>query len=112
MKKSDLKNQMIVECRNGLRYMVVDDIFVGYSSWLYLHAYDDELKCKSCRIGENCKDYDIIKVYSQAYSFAEGNFFSEDKVIWERSEVKEVTMSEVEEKFGCKVKIIKELEAK
>lgn len=28
--------------------------------------------------------------------------------IWKRSEVKEVTMAEVEEKFGCKVKIVKE----
>ena len=27
---------------------------------------------------------------------------------WEREEVKEVTMADVEEKFGCKVKIIKE----
>jgi len=27
---------------------------------------------------------------------------------WEREEVKEVTMAEVEEKFGCKVKIVKE----
>lgn len=27
---------------------------------------------------------------------------------WKREEIKEVTMSEVEEKFGCKVKIVKE----
>jgi hypothetical protein len=27
---------------------------------------------------------------------------------WKREEVKEVTMAEVEEKFGCKVKIVKE----
>ncbi len=27
---------------------------------------------------------------------------------WEREEIKEVTMAEVEEKFGCKVKIVKE----
>ena len=27
---------------------------------------------------------------------------------WKREEVKEVTMKEVEEKFGCKVKIVKE----
>lgn len=29
---------------------------------------------------------------------------------WEREEIKEVTMKEVEEKFGCKVKIVKENE--
>lgn len=27
---------------------------------------------------------------------------------WKRGEIKEVTMAEVEEKFGCKVKIVKE----
>ena len=27
---------------------------------------------------------------------------------WKREEIKEVTMSEVEEKFGCKVKIVRE----
>jgi hypothetical protein len=27
---------------------------------------------------------------------------------WKREEVKEVTMAEIEEKFGCKVKIVKE----
>ena len=29
---------------------------------------------------------------------------------WKREEIKEVTMAEVEEKFGCKVKIVKENE--
>lgn len=35
-----------------------------------------------------------------------------DDIIWDwkREEIKEVTMSEVEEKFGCKVKIVKENE--
>ena len=30
----------------------------------------------------------------------------EKRAQWERASIKEVTMSEVEEKFGCKVKII------
>lgn len=62
--------------------------------------------------------YDIIAVSKRSGTLFLGNYLIDillSKVTlsdvfwdWEREKVKEVTMSEVEEKFGCKVKIIKE----
>jgi hypothetical protein len=107
--KDDLKNRMIVEYRNGERRMVIDDILLGDNDWCSLCQYSDDLICTSCRVGENCSDYDIMKVFSEIYSYNRMRTISidnGDKLLWQRLEVKEVTMAEVEEKFGCKVKIV------
>lgn len=104
MKKSDLKNRMVVEYRNGERRMVIDDMLMGNSLYGELRCYDDNLNCIG---GGDIDEYDIVKVFNKIDTFREKN--SKDLTLfWERSEVKEVTMSEVEEKFGCKVKIVKE----
>ena len=109
--KKDLKNRMVVEYRNGERYMVVDDILLGDNYWCSLSQYSDDLTRKSCRVGEVCSDYDIVKVFPEIYYYSRMRTISVrngDKILWQRHEVKEVTMTEIEEKFGCKVKIIKE----
>ena len=100
--KSDLKNRMVVEYRNGDRRMVVDGILMGISGYGVLSRYNDVL------INKNNKDNDIVKVYRIVNTMNAMRFVDEDDLIWERSEVKEVTLAEVEEKFGCKVKIVKE----
>ena len=55
-------------------------------------------------------EFDIAKVYEKTICLLnlEKDLPFEMDILWERSEVKEVTMAEVEEKFGCKVKIVKE----
>ena len=104
MKKSDLKNRMVVEYRNGERRMVVDDMLMGDSQYGELRCYDDNLNCS---VDDDMVEYDIVKVFDKINTFREKN--SKYLVLlWDRSEVKEVTMSEIEEKFGCKVKIVKE----
>lgn len=107
--KSDLKNRMVVEYRNGYRRMVVDDVLVGNTRYGDLKEYNDDLSYNGGYNGTLDSELDIVKVYSEINVF--GNKDDIRKLgtpIWERSEVKEVTMSEVEEKFGCKVKIVKE----
>lgn len=104
-KKSDLKNRMVVEYRNGERRMVVDNMLIGYSQYGDLDEYNNDLSYK----GTFPKDLDIVRVYPEITTFRR----KYDKIdlampIWERQEAKEVTMAEVEEKFGCKVKIVKE----
>lgn len=82
----------------------------------HLNDYDDDLTSSN----KSLNDYDIMAVrkssgnfvrYSVSFIF-DALFYSEGyKDIfwdWKREEVKEVTMAEVEEKFGCKVKIVKE----
>lgn len=104
--KSDLKNRMVVEYRNGYRRMVVGDRLMGISGSGCLNTFDEDLTTKSQ--GPSTRDFDIVKVYNQIGTLDEIKIINSCNKIWERSEVKEVTMSEVEEKFGCKVKIVKE----
>jgi len=105
MKKSDLENRMVVECRNGNKYMVVDDMLLSTDGYNYLSSYTSDLFIKTTLTTEFLSEYDIMKVYKQIDVF---DFDIANNIIWERTEVKEVTMADVEKKFGCKIKIVKE----
>ena len=104
--KADLKNRMVVEYRNGYRRMVVDDRLMGVSGDSCLNNFNEDLTMKGQ--GPSRRDFDIIRVYNLIDTLDEISRVNSCNKIWERSEVKEVTMAEVEEKFGCKVKIVKE----
>lgn len=87
---------------------------------VHLYDYNDDLT-----ISDDYKDYDIMAVRESGNNFVrfsvpfifDALFYSEnfDHLCWDWKreevkkviEVKEVTMAEVEEKFGCKVKIVK-----
>lgn len=101
MKKSDLKNRMVVECRNGNKYMVIDDKLISTTGFMRLSDYKTDLSLKDI----SCNELDIMKVYKEIDIF---DFDIAYNIIWERIEVKEVTMADVEKKFGCKIKIVKE----
>lgn len=111
--KSDLKNRMIVEIRTGEKYILVDDRFLSKTGFLWLNThtdkngafhrgYNDDLTMDS---GAN---WDIVKVYKavNCLDFDENSPFCSLSLLWERNSIKEVTMAEVEEKFGCKIKIV------
>ena len=104
--KSDLKNRMVVEYRNGYRRMVVDDRLAGINGSGHLDNFNEDLTAK----GQTSvsRELDIVRVYNRIDTLDEIRRVNSCNKIWERSEVKEVTMAEVEEKFGCKVKIVKE----
>lgn len=111
MKKSDLKTGMVVETRNGEKYLVMLEpdcegrelirFNVGYMS---LNDYNDELMLKKLN-----EKFDIVKVYSVESSICwllgdkESMKF---KLIWERSEPKEMTIEEIEAELGYKIKIV------
>ena len=107
--KSDLKNRMVVELRNHLFYMVIDKWLIGMSDSIDLRFYSKDLLHRSDR-------YDIVKVYEPVNRFdgfirqpIDSHITATNSImmlLWERQETKEVTMAEVEEKFGCRVKII------
>lgn len=116
--KSDLKNRMIVELRNGDKYLVVDNRLLGESGYLFL---TDTQNVSSGEYNENLifvgtkyypdyptdySHFDIMKVYREVNK----RYFEDDPdclfLLWERKPIKEVTMAEVEAKFGCRVKII------
>lgn len=95
-------------------------IKIALGKVVHLYDYNDDLT-----ISDNYKDYDVMAIrktsnydlkYSVPFIF-DNLFYSKEYSIlfWdlkrEEVEVKEVTMAEVEEKFGCKVKIVKEEES-
>lgn len=88
MKKSDLKNGMIVEIRTGEKYLVhndklLSDNLVGHLSLNEeLLGYDDDL-----REANNVKIYDIMKVY-ESHSESISTLFENYnlKLIWDRND--------------------------
>lgn len=126
MKKSDLKTGMIVETRNGQEYVVFIDIckpqyiLENYSKecssvlvnsknrmWLNFDNYNEDM----C-FDENDESFDIMKVYIPNHPYAFMDIPHEDtlrKLIWNREHIepeKEMTIKELENYFGCKIKII------
>ena len=100
--KSDLKNRMVVEYRNGRRRMVVDNRLMGTDGVGFLDNLNEDLTMKGVD-----DDFDIVRVYNQIRTLDEITRVNSCDKVWERSEIKEVTMAEIEEKFGCKVRIVK-----
>ena len=111
MKLDDLKTGMIVTTRNGDSHIVmrdfvdVGDILAGISdndnitnTWTSLSEYNKDMK------HNKLPGLDIMSVYT---SYLYG-IDTPKKLLWQREEYKEVTMEEIEEKFGCKVKIVGE----
>ena len=60
MKKSDLKDMMIVELRDGDRYVVVGDWLYERAGYIPLTAFTDDLK----HANRAYESEDIVKVYS------------------------------------------------
>ena len=109
MTLDDLKTGMIATTRNGDSYIVmrdfgkVGDILAGLSdsdnilnSYIELSNYEQDLKHKKSR---GCDIMSVYSSYPQSIDIARS-------LLWKREEYKEVTMKEIEEKFGCKVKIV------
>ncbi len=118
MKLSDLETGMIVTWRNGTELVVMIDyecqsdierrIFVNEKDrcWLRFGYYREDMKMMNGHT-----EFDIVKVElaTHPYGFLNLEFEKENrKLLWSEEIVKEVTMAEVEEKFGCKIKIVKE----
>ena len=90
MKKSDLKNGMVVELRNGKRFLIVNDKGIGKDSCITLNGvmgYDENLNDVS-----GFSKFDITKIYiSSGRTFK--NLFDKDRLslIWEREEQQELS---------------------
>ena len=111
MKLDELKTGMIVETRNGSSHIVMrdfiddGDVLSGLSfsdkisnTWTSLSNYNQDMT------NSRFPHLDIMSVYASSVYSAD----TPTRLLWERKEYKEVTMKEIEEKFGCKVKIIEE----
>jgi len=114
-KKEDLKTGMLIERRNGKKALVLKDTDKGdllnfKDSWDNLNSYNEDLTSKTY------KKADIMKVHTTSNNlfFAPNYWHRFDKIVWQRTETKEMTVSELaaeaEQKHGCKIKVIYEVQ--
>ena len=87
MTKSDLKNGMVVELRNGKRFLIVNDLGIGKDSCINLDGflgYDENLYDV---IGDS--EFDVTKIYKTVGNTFK-TLFDKDRLtlIWEREETK------------------------
>ena len=102
----ELKEGMIIECRNGDRYLLrtVCGELIASSNDAYMSLdYDEELN-------ENKyfnKDFDVMKVYASK-AFILNSLFNDNylECIWERKEPKKMTLAQISEALGYEVEVI------
>lgn len=106
--KMELKEGMIVECRNGYRYLLRKNlneltlICSNFGGW-FQAIYDEELNENKY----HQKDFDIMKIFeSKAYALE--NLFKDNylECIWERKEPKKMTLAQISEALGYEVEVI------
>lgn len=104
--KADLKTGMIVEHRDGERYMVIGDRLVSEDDCYKISDYNNDLKISNLCLS----DSDIVAVYNvNTYVLDDISDIFADvclTTIWRREEVKEMTVAEIEKQLGYKVKIV------
>ena len=108
--KSDLKNRMVVELYDGKKYLVIDNFLIGEHGFCSLDKFSNNLRSSIPHFPDVVRVFDCVYVTNALkQELTKRNYvnsFYNPELLWEREEAKEVTMAEVEEKFGCKVKIV------
>lgn len=109
MTLKDLRSGMVVETRDGDRYLVLvdgEDIHMmcgdgalHMGQWEVQQLYHDDLTREN-----GFKDHDIMKVYGRVQSFYKVN--ATKNLLWERKEIKKMTLEEIEKALGYPVKVV------
>lgn len=102
--KDDLKEFDIVEFRNGDKAWVTEDIALRMLTvgGLHIESWLDDL------IDEIAHEYDIMKVYRPTDSLPlDKSKWKDLPLIYERTEVKEMTVEEISKALGYEVKVVK-----
>lgn len=106
MTKKDLESGMVVETRDGDRYLVIEKSGVINFMNLDGKTYFDEKNMKDdMTFPEWCDHCDIMKVFPGDITL-DGCRETTD-LIWERKEPKEMTVAEIEAALGYPVKVVK-----
>lgn len=92
MTKKDLKNGMIVELREGTRYLYCEGVMRGLNAWDLISTYTDDLKCPEF------SRLDIVKVYEDTKEYNLNTIFEHDylKLIWQRPKPPKLSEREIE----------------
>ncbi len=93
--KSDLKDGMVVEYRNGKRRLVLNNYMIGKDGYYTLDHYKENMKDKEF------SDNDIMRVFTiSSVTTLDRIFHIENlNLIWERKETKKMTVEEMQNKL-------------
>ena len=99
--KDDLENKMVVELRNGLKGIIIDNLIMGKLFFCDLSEYNDDLT--NLR-----KNLDIVKAYDTWEYMGFENYLNDGNLalVWEREEPVKMTKEEIESKLGYEIEII------
>lgn len=105
MTKSDLKSGMIIETRDGERYITIvkEDCEINFMN-LQGGTYLDDCELLDDMTDNIDNTYDIMKIYKMDYTLNDCKITQ--NLIWERKEVKEMTIKDIEKELGYNIKII------
>jgi len=108
----DLKTGMFVVCRDDTLRLVLRNTLISLNGGggVTVDDYENNME----HLGQSA--YDIMEVYAEpqcVYLGANLTFWMTHKrilehaeLLWKRKHILEVTMDDIEEKYGCKVKVI------
>ena len=109
MELKDLKTGMVVEVRDGGKYLVInqdgklngigENCYITFNS-LCAHKSDMTWPTDSC--------LDVVKVFRPVLAGYECMLKDERNCIWNREEVRKMTVSEICKELGYEVEIVKE----
>lgn len=93
--KSDLKDGMVVEYRNGKRRLVLNNRLIGKDGYYELNKYKEDMKV------EESSERDIMRVFKIVITTTLSRIFHIEnlELIWERKEVKRMTAEEMRQKL-------------
>lgn len=93
--KADLKSGMVVEYRDGKRRLVLNNRLIGKDGYYELNKYGEDMKVKES------SERDIMRVFKIVITTTLGCIFHIEnlELIWERTEVKRMTVEEMRQKL-------------
>lgn len=103
--KADLKEFDIVEFRNGRQALITMNIAMGVleADGFSFRTWNDDLKDNT-----GADIYDIMKVYRPTDNIpTDKSKWKDMPVVYERTEVKEMTVEEISKALGYEVKVVK-----
>lgn len=109
MELKDLKTGMVVETRDGTKYLVInrDGELCGIRMNSYM-TLNGKHPHKSNMTWPNDSAIDIMKVFKPALRKFSSMLSDEHNCIWKREEVRKMTVSEICKELGYEVEIVRD----
>ena len=96
--KEFLVDRRVVELRNGERYLIVGDFFMGENDYFIKGDFTDDLT------NHGLRKFDIVRIYEEIPKIG-ALYYKDLDIIWERKP-KKMTKKEIEEALGYEIEIV------